>query len=74
MNKISIKYFKKKNKRADSYYHNIESSINWYNFIPKDTLFDKYLCIYFLLIHTGKIQFSLSYFTHTQKYMSKCVM
>ena len=73
MNKISIKYFKKKNKRAHSYYHNIESSINWYNFIPKDVLLDKYL-IYFLLIHTGKIQFSPSYFTQTQKYMSKCVM
>ena len=66
MKKISIKYFKKK-KRADSYYHNIESSINWYNFIRKDVL-------YFLLTHTGQIQFSPSYFTHTQKYMSKCVM
>ena len=56
MKKISIKYLEKKNKRADSYYHNIGSSINWYNFIPKDILFDKYLCIYFLLIHTGKTQ------------------
>ena len=54
MKKISIKYLEKKKKRADSYYHNIGSSINWYNFIPKDVLLINTI---YLLIHTDKIQF-----------------